>query len=428
MRIVYRLLISLVLPLLLTVRRLTGRDQASDLAQRLGAGQATGGKGSLVWLHAASNGELTSARPLIERMLARSPDLRLLVTTNTLTARDLAQGWGEPRLTAVLAPVDFDWAVRRFLRANRPAALVIIENELWPNRIAACHAAGVPVLVAGARLSEHTARGLARVPSLVRPMLGAITWLSAQDAASEQRYRDHGVDPLRIGPVVSLKAVARGRSSTVPSPLAWARPLTLLAASTHEGEEALVLDAFLAARDRVPGLRLILAPRHPRRSDEITRLVADRGEGCAVRSRGEVPGGDAIIYLADTMGEMDTWYAAAGMTFVGGSLVPRGGHTPFEPAAHSSLMLSGPHVANFTDAYAALWAQDAALRVTDAPSLADGIVTLSVELAHPPAPPARADRARKALAPFADHAGLDVILAALRAAVTGETTAPRGNA
>lgn len=403
----YRLLVSLLAPLMvlrLLWRRLRGAEPAGALAERLG--RAPRAAGPVLWLHGASNGELTSARALLAALIAEAPGLRVLVTANTLTARKMVQGWALPGVTVALAPLDHRLVLRRFLARARPAALVVVENEFWPNRLAACAKAGIPVLVIGARMSARSARRWARLPSLARPLVRAIHLLSAQDAASEAHFRQLGLQADRIGPALNLKA---GLAPAVPAELSglaplFDRPRTLLAASTHAGEEAPVLEAFAQLWQADPAWRLILAPRHPRRAGEVAALIAAAGLGHARRSQAELPGPQAPVLLADTMGEMPLWYALAGITFVGGSLVDKGGHTPFEPAAQDSAILHGPHVGNAAEAYAALQDAGAARLVTDAASLAATAGALDASgqarlaaAARRALAPAGADRARAAL-------------------------------
>ncbi|MFD2815463.1 3-deoxy-D-manno-octulosonic acid transferase [Paracoccus aerius] len=201
----------------------------------------------------------------------------------------------------------------------------------------------------GARLSQRSAARWARLPGIIAPMLGRLAGLSAQDPDSEARLLALGLPPAAILPRLDLKLLTPARIRPPrPDPH---RDRTLLAASTHEGEEALILDAWTAARRHHPDLRLILAIRHPQRGDQVSALLAQRGIAHQRRSAGD-SGGDVL--LADTLGEMDRWYASAGLCFVGGSLTDRGGHTPWEPAAHACAILHGPHLSNFRDAYGAL--------------------------------------------------------------------------
>ncbi|MTD99279.1 3-deoxy-D-manno-octulosonic acid transferase [Paracoccus sp. YIM 132242] len=318
-----------------------------------------------LWFHGASVGELTSARPIIA---ALAQTHRVLVTANSLTGRDMAAGWGLP---ARLAPLDLPGALGRFLDQARPRLQVTVEGEFWPLRSRMLADRGIPQAVIGARMSARSALRWRRLPRLIGPVLQRLTVLSAQDADSEARLLALGLPGRAVLPRLDLKLLAP--AGIAPPPPSASRDRTVLAASTHEGEEAVVLDAWMQARRNHPGLRLILAIRHPRRGDEVAGLLTQRGIAFERRSAGGT-GGDVL--LADTLGEMDRWYAAAGLCLVGGSLAQRGGHTPWEPAAHASAILHGPHVGNFTQGYAALDAAGAARQV-DAASLADQLIRLA---------------------------------------------------
>lgn len=380
------------------------------LRERLARTQAPApAAGPVLWLHGASLGELTSVRWLVARLLAEGPGLSVVVTSNTATARAMVRGWDLPGVTARLAPFDRPGPVGRFLRQWRPDALVVVENELWPERLAACAARGIPVLLIGARLSAGSARNWGRLaPGLMRAMLGQLAAVSAQDAASERRLRDLGLAGDRLLPRLMLKsrAAAPAQARTPPFALPVARDRCLLAASTHEGEEGPILDAF--ARSGGFDL-LILAPRHPNRGKAVAGLIAARGLTHATRSAGEVPGPGTRVYLADTLGEMDHWYGMAGATVIGGTFADRGGHTPFEPAAQGSAILHGPSVANFAEAFASLDAADAAIPLAGAEDLAAALSGLDAERQ------ARLSAAaRTVLLPREDEAAL---IAAIRAAL-----------
>jgi len=409
----YRLFLSLAFPALAALavlRVLRGREDRAALAARLGLAPASPDRRPTIWLHAASNGELASIRPFLDRLRADRPDLRLLVTTNSVTGRDLALSWG---LAAQCAPFDLRSAALRLIRGWDIRAHWIVESELWPNRLAACAGAGVPVAVLGARLSARTARGWARMPGLARPMLDAIGYVSAQDEDSAARLRGLGLDPSRLGPELDLKALYEPPATPRPGPdlaAAYPRATTWLAASTHEGEEEAVIAAHLEARKARPGLRLILAPRHPSRAEAVAALLARAGLDFDRRSRAEARG--AEVLLADTLGEMALWYRLAGTVLVGGSLVAKGGHTPYEPAAFGCALLHGPHLDNFGPAYGRLAEAGAAREVSDADSLAEALA----ELADPTARAALAARAQAALArPDASEAVLAALLQRLPA-------------
>lgn len=396
----YRIMLTLAAPgiaLWLLGRRLRGRESARGLAERLGGGGGIRPKGPLLWLHGASNGELTSVRWMVEAMVQRCPDLVLIVTCNTETARALVEGWAMPQVTARMAPLDFRWAVARFIARWRPDALLMLENELWPNRITMMEARKRPVLVFGARMSDRSAKAWAMAPALCGAMFSALAFVSAQDEVSRTRLRGLGVRPGRLGPVTSLKARGPAPGAVAPLPEglrhAFTPMTTLLAASTHPGEERAVLEGFAKARAAGHVARLILAPRHPRRRAEIEALIRAAGLDFATRSTGADPG-SAPVYLADTMGEMDLWYRLAGVTFVGGSLVPGGGHTPYEPARFGSAILHGPYVANFVAVYRALDRVGGARKVADAGGIATALAELS-------------DAARRARMASAAHEALE---------------------
>jgi 3-deoxy-D-manno-octulosonic-acid transferase len=340
------------------VLRLAGPFLGEDRRERLalaGPEVVPGG----IWLHAASVGELNSARMLARALASELP---LTVTTNSLTGRALARRMGH---VAVLAPLDVPQAVARFLDRVEPSVLVTVENELWPNRSAMAADLGVAQVVVGARISERSARRWARVPRLIRPMLGRIDLLSAQDAGSEARLVALGLPQTALGTRLNLKLLAPAQ--------------VVLAASTQEGEDAVILDAFVAARAAMPELRLILAPRHPERGDAVAALIAARGLEFGRRSQGAGP--EAGVLLADTLGEMADWYAAAGICITCGSFTERGGHTPWEPAGWRCAILHGPQVLNHAGDYADLDAAGAALACS-AQSLPQQVLALAQDPAR----------------------------------------------
>jgi 3-deoxy-D-manno-octulosonic-acid transferase len=288
----------------------------------------------------------------------------------------MVQSWGLPGVTAAFAPLDLNGPLARVLKTWQPKLLLTVEGEIYPRRFAACAKAGIPLALIGARMSERSYQGWKELQPVMARALGLVAMASAQDAASARRLVALGLPQDRLHPVCDLKAVAIRRLPAPSLPLQDTRTRWLLAASTHEGEEAAVLDAFLAARARFD--HLILAPRHPRRADEVAALVTARGLSLARRSSGVMPGAEAV-FLADTMGEMDLWYARAGACFVGGSLAPRGGHSPWEPARFGCAILHGPSVSNFAAAYGALAAAGGALSADTSESLAVALQGLDAD-------------------------------------------------
>lgn len=317
-----------------------------------------------IWIHAASVGELNSASVLIEALAAAYP---VLITTNSETGLQRARSGGWP---AVLAPLDLPGALGRFLDAVRPRVAVTVEAELWPNRARLLAARGIPQVIVGARMSDRSARRWSRLPGLIRPILNNVAAVSAQDPDSEARLLALGLSARAVLPRLDLKLLAPARI-VAPAPAAL-RDRTVLAASTHPGEDEPILDAWLAAREGIADCRLILAPRHPDRADQLAASLTARGLAFGRRSAGA---GDHALLLADTLGEMALWYDRAGICITGGSLADHGGHTPWEPAAHGAAILHGPHVANFAESYAALDRAGAARRV-DGASLPGALAAL----------------------------------------------------
>ncbi|WP_208349902.1 3-deoxy-D-manno-octulosonic acid transferase [Pseudaestuariivita rosea] len=367
--ILYRLLISVVTPVLLL--------RLGDMCARLGFQKAKDTFPRL-WIHAASNGELASVRFLIKHLVEHDETLRILITTNTQTARAMANRWMLPRVSCILSPIDLRNCTRRILRNWHVTGLIVVENELWPNRLTVCHAEDIPVGYIGARLSEKSAKTWGKFPQLIKNTLHCITWASAQDELSKDRLTKLGLAKDKWLPTIDLKSFFEPADQPVPVAVAqlYDRHSTILAASTHDGEDDLVLQAFKQARDYHPGLHLILAPRHPKRRDQITALLHQHDLTYVQHSTGARRDATTAVTLADTMGEMDVWYQLASICFVGGSLVDKGGHTPYEPLSYGSAVIHGPSTANFARIYQLLDQQNGAICVGSADQLASAIAQL----------------------------------------------------
>lgn len=360
--LLYRFLLSIFAAAVLT---------KGDVAARLGRGKAE--SGPHVWLHGASNGELTSVRPILEPLVHQRSDLNWLITCNTQTACDMVTGWGLPRVSARLAPVDLSWVTKPMMQRWNVQAHIALESEIWPHRILTCPG---PTLMLGARMSASTARSWGKLGDLPGRVLGKVAFVSAQEEESAERLQTLGLPKSAIGPVVDLKALYQPPSTPVPSELtqAFDRSKTWLAASTHEGEEAPILAAHKQALAQDPELRLILAPRHPRRAKEIAAHIEQHGLSYAQRSKDQPP--TAQVYLADTMGEMAFWYQLAGRVFIGGSLTDRGGHTPYEPAAFGAALIHGPDMHNFDVSARRLATAEAAIEIDSADALCAALMGL----------------------------------------------------
>lgn len=352
----YRIFMALLAPLLLIRARIRG-EAWTDLAERMGRGP--GGPAGL-WLHGASLGELASVRWVVEALLVARPALTLIITANTVTGRQLVRDWRLPGVTARLAPLDTGPALNRFLNRWQPGALISLEAEFWPLRFALCGARSVPVLLLGARMSGRSFRAWQKHPRLAAALLAQVSLASAQDTRSRDHLAALGLPGAVTLPDLDLKAQTAAHLPQPATPPRADRAGWLLAASTHDGEEALILRAF-ANQTRFD--RLILAPRHPDRAPAILALLRGQNLGFDQRSRGAQPGGAAIL-LADTLGEMDLWYATCGAVVIGGSFADKGGHTPWEPVRFATAMLHGPSTSNFAAAFAALDAAGGAVAVT----------------------------------------------------------------
>lgn len=384
MRKLYSLIAWLLLPFLLLRLLLSifrNADYADRWPERFGFVPARCAGKPLIWVHAVSVGEVQAALPLINRLLNDYPDQQLLVTTMTPTgALMVQQRFGQAVMHHYL-PYDLAWSMRRFVRQLRPGVLIVIETELWPNLFAACKSSGVPILLVNARMSARSARGYARLGRLTRSVLADIDLIAAQNEADGQRLQTLGARPehlhitgnlkfdIHLPPSVHEQAQALRRQLSMNRPI-W------IAASTHEGEEKIVLDGFDAVRRKYPDCLLLLAPRHPERFEKVAELCRSRGYKTVLRSHDAAVTPDTNIYLIDTLGELSMCYAAADMAFVGGSLLPIGGHNMLEPASLGVPILTGPHYFNFNEISELLQQAGAAWVVANAPALAEQVQNL----------------------------------------------------
>ena len=329
-----------------------------------------------LWIHAVSVGETQVALPLVSTLQRRRPGLRVLVTTTTPTGMARLRDGGDGDFDLCYLPQDLPPMVSRFLDRVRPRLAVFVETELWPNYLAALAAREVPAVLANARLSEHSRRGYARFGALTREMLKHLCVAAAQSAADGARLVALGLAPERLMVTGSVKFDQEVPASTREKAQALRRRMGVerevwIAASTHEGEDELVLAAHARVRKRFPGALLLLVPRHPERFERVHGLAVRKG---FLTVRRTAPGADwraAQIIIGDTMGELLPLYAAADAAFVGGSLVARGGHNVLEPAALGLPVVTGPHVFNFQGITDLLVARGGAVRLEDPRRLAE---------------------------------------------------------
>ncbi|WP_236179782.1 lipid IV(A) 3-deoxy-D-manno-octulosonic acid transferase [Pseudomonas mosselii] len=387
-RTLYTLLFHLGLPLVALRLFLRGRKAPAyraRIAERF-ACQLPAMRQGGIWVHAVSVGESIAAAPMVRALLKQYPDLPITLTCMTPTGSERIRAMfeGEPRVQHCYLPYDLPWAAGRFLDHVRPRLGIIMETELWPNHIHQCARRGIPVALANARLSERSARGYARFAGLTRPMLEEMSLIAVQTETEAERFRTLGARDECVQVTGSIKFDLKVDDQLPPRASAlreqWAarqRPVWI-AASTHDGEDALILEAHRELLKVHSDALLILVPRHPERFAAVHELCA--GQFTTVRrSNGDTVTAQTQVLLGDTMGELLFLYALADIAFVGGSLVATGGHNPLEPAALALPVLMGPHVFNFLEISAMLRDAGALQQVDDAEGLA-GAVRRLVEL------------------------------------------------
>jgi len=371
---ILRLLLPLVL-LRLYWRSLKAPAYRQRIRERL-VRDAPPAAPAVVWVHAVSVGEVQAAAPLIRHLLTRQPPLKVLVTTTTPTGAARVGDLFGDTVSHRYTPYDLPEVVARLLARVRPRLLIVMETEIWPNTLAQCAAHGVAVVLANARLSARSAKGYARLAGLTRETLGRFDLIAAQAQPDARRFLDLGADPRRVRVTGSIKfdlrlpASLQDQSEVMRRTWGGDRPVWV-AASTHEGEDELMLAAHRRLRARVPRALLVLVPRHPERFERVAGLVTRAGFELVRRSTRTPCTRESAVFLGDSMGELPVFLAAADAAFIGGSLVPTGGHNPLEAAAVGVPVVTGPQVFNFAAITELLVSEGAAAQVTSAEALAD---------------------------------------------------------
>jgi 3-deoxy-D-manno-octulosonic-acid transferase len=373
----YRALATAAAPALrmnLAWRARHGKEIAARLPERFGIASRPRPAGRVVWIHAASLGESASVVAVIERLLARDPGLHAVVTTGTVTSATFLEQRLPSRALHQFVPLDSPGWVRRFLDHWRPDLALWVESELWPCLIGQTQARGIPMALLNGRISARSFERWRRFNALLRPALAGFAVVLGQDGTQSARFAALGARQVKcLGnlkfaaapPPADTDELARLRAVVGTRPV-W------LAASTHPGEEAQIAAAHRRTKARFPDLLTIVVPRHAVRGAEVRATLA--GLAVAQRSRNEAIETGTEIYLADTMGELGTFYRLAPIVFLGGSLVGIGGHNPVEPAQLGCCILSGPVISNFTAVYERFCAAGAAAIVKDADTLSAAIV------------------------------------------------------
>ncbi|MFN8984676.1 MAG: 3-deoxy-D-manno-octulosonic acid transferase [Alphaproteobacteria bacterium] len=377
-----------LLPFYLRRRVAKGKEIAERLPERQGHAAARP-PGRLVWCHAASNGETLSLLPLLEALAKQDPALSFLVTTGTVTSARLL----EQRLSPALAPrtqhrflpLDVPRWVARFLAGWRPDLAVIVESELWPNMLAAAEAKRVPMALINARMSARSAKTWSWAPGFAQGLLGRFALILAQTEADAARFSALAGQEVPCwgnlkyaAPPLPADAAELARLSA-----AWAGRPVWLAASTHPGEDEIILAAHRLLAPAHPGLLTVIVPRHPPRGPDIAGLAGDLP--VARRGAGQEAGAGVAVYVADTLGELGLFYRLARVALIGGSLVPHGGQNPLEAVRLGCPILIGPHHFNFSEIIARLNAAHGLIEISDGPGAAEVLATHVARLLADPA-------------------------------------------
>jgi 3-deoxy-D-manno-octulosonic-acid transferase len=363
-RFLYNLVFTFAIPFILVrmwFRGGTNPGYRQRWAERFALFTFNGNPNGLL-IHSVSVGETLAAEPLVRSLQAANPNLTLTITTTTPTGSDqvkrlYAEDLSTGRIVHLYLPYDLPWLMTRFIKKIQPSLCIIMETELWPNIIRSCNKQQVPVILANARLSEKSARGYAKFPKLTQPMLQGLDLIAAQHRNDAQRFIGLGIDERKVDVTGSIKfdikipeqSLAQGKA--LKQLWGETRPVLVLA-SSHEGEDDLILDSYQQLLADFPDLLLVLVPRHPERFDEVAAIVLNR-ELHLVRRQESFDKGNlqanamTQVYLADTMGEMLLLLATADIAIIGGSFIEHGGHNPLEACALAKAVVMGPSDYNF---------------------------------------------------------------------------------
>jgi 3-deoxy-D-manno-octulosonic-acid transferase len=383
MRTAYSAIFYLLIPFIL-VRLLWRSIKAPDYRQRWQERFACYDRKypqGAVWFHAVSVGEAEALFPLVRRLQQHNPQAKMLITTTTPTGSARVRALLGQTVEHVYLPYDTPNAVRRFMQCFKPVLAVIMETEIWPNLFAYCGDNNIPLWIINARLSEKSARGYQKIPTLIHPVLANVKQVAAQTQEDAGRYLAIGAKPSQVSTVGNIKfdleipedIIAEGKrlkTSGLKDRFVW------LAASTHKGEELVFLDVYKQLKPKIPELLLLIVPRHPERFAEVVGLCEQNKLAFVTRTSKQPCNLESDVYLADTMGELKMLYAAADVAFVGGSMVPVGGHNLLEASAIGVPVLFGPYMANFKEIANQVLAHKAAIQCHDKEAVVKAIQTL----------------------------------------------------
>ncbi|OQW60981.1 MAG: 3-deoxy-D-manno-octulosonic acid transferase [Proteobacteria bacterium SG_bin9] len=331
-----------------------GKEDPARFNERRGVTSATRPPGPLIWIHGASVGEVLAAAALVDRL--RALNIRILMTSGTVTSAEIITGRFPPDVLHQYLPYDAPRYVDRFLDTWQPTMALFVESDLWPNLILSCSERRIPMVVVNGRMSQRSYPRWRKAQATIGALLGRLDFVLAQSDADAERFSSLGARDVMTTGNLKLDVPAPPADRTKLDRLmavTRGRPV-IAAASTHAGEEELVVAAHRKLAAYLPALVSVIIPRHPKRGSEIAGMVANAGLQVALRSREQLPSAQTDVYVADTIGEMGVFYRFAPIVFMGGSLVEHGGQNPIEAIKLGAAILHGPHVHNFTEVYGAL--------------------------------------------------------------------------
>ncbi len=386
LRFIYTLLLGLLIPII--VLRLFWRSKSNpDYRQRISERFAVipaPNTSIKVWIHAVSVGEAIAAKPLIEMLLAIHGDKRIMVSTTTPTGSDTIKRLFKERVIHHYFPYDIPFLVKRYLRILKPEIMVCMETEIWPNLWHRCHQQNIPIILANARLSTRSTHRYQRFQKFISSVLNCASLIACRNEQDAKNFKgllgaDSKANLVKVvGDIksdIQVSDIDREKGENYKKQWGFSRPV-MVAASTHDGEDSLVLDIYTTLKSTIHNLLLVIVPRHPERFTEVAMLIQSRGFHSQRRSTLEPFTEEVEVVLGDSMGEMMSWYVAADIVFMGGSLVPTGGHNPLEPLACAVPVISGPHIFNFKNTFEVLEARQAAFISQDIDNLTDKALNL----------------------------------------------------
>jgi len=341
----------------------------------------------VIWFHAVSVGEAEALFPLVRQIQKQHPDVKLLITTTTPTGSARVKAVMQETVAHVYLPYDVPDAVNRFMQCFKPKLAVIMETEIWPNFFAYCGKNGIPLYIINARLSEKSSRGYQKVPSLIHPVLAQVNLIATQTQDDASGFIAIGAESEKVKTLGNIKFDIEIPQATIEQGLQLKAGLfgarfVWLIASTHKDEEVIFLPIYKAIKQKIPELLLVIVPRHPERFADVKKLCEEHQLNLVVRTAGEGVNTKTDVYLVDTMGELKMLYAASDMAFVGGSMVPAGGHNILEAAAVGIPVLFGPYMANFKEIASGALNQGAAIQCQNEDDILKTVLALYEQPAY----------------------------------------------